>query len=187
MSLKTIISTRECYEGRDINEDSYQVGSYSELYDNPEIDTDTIEWSSDIWESETDYFNNVLEFEKNKYEKRYKTEVLELVLCGKVGLWNGSCVGGKLVSFNNPISMGDVDDIEVTIEEDRTIVASGHHHDGSHHMFLYFLTESAMKKAGIFNTYEYYGADNFTADDYEAIFDKLNPVKLSKNNEHCSL
>lgn len=187
MSLKTIISTRECYEGKNMNEEWYEIGPFSELYDSPEIDTDTIAFSSEAWDSEIDFFNNVLAFEKNKYEKRYKTDVLELVLCGKVGLWNGSCVGGKLVSFDNPISMGDVDDIEVTMDEDRTLVVSGHHHDGSHHMFLYFLTESSMKKAGIFNTYEYYGADNFTADDYEAIFDKLNPVKLSKNNEHCSL
>lgn len=187
MSLKTIISTRECYEGKNMNEGLYEIGTFSELYDNIEIDTDTIEFSSDAWESEINFFNNVLTFEKEKFEKRYNTEVLELVLCGKVGLWNGSCVGGKLVSFDNPISMRDVEDVDVTIEEDRTIVISGHHHDGSHHMLLYFLTEGTMKKAGIFNTYEYYGADNFTANDYEAIFDKLNPVKLSKNNEYYSL
>lgn len=186
MKRRIIISTDDCYEGRDINEDCLMISTYSDLYDNPEIDNDSIEWSSDAWRDELDYFNDILKFEKEKFEKRYRTEVLELVLCGKMGLWNGSPVGGKLVNFKNPISMGNVDSIDVTIEDDRTIIISGHHHDGTHHMCLYFLTASAMKRAGIFNTYENSGANYFDAYDYEAIYENLNPIKLSKNNIHCS-
>lgn len=187
MSLKTIISTRECYEGFNNDTDCWEGGSYSELSENTEIDANTIEWSNHLWDAEKIHFNDILEFEKNKYEKRYKTEVLELVLCGRVGRWSGSPIGGKVVNFNNPLDMGNVDDIDATLEEDRTIFINGHHHDGSHHMALYFLTESAMKRAGIFGTYEYYGTDGFTADDFESIYNNLNPVKLSKNNEYCSL
>ena len=186
MEKRTIISTEECYEGRDVKEDSFFVSTYSDLFDNPDIDNDSIEWSFNAWKDELYYFNEILKFEKEKFEKRYKTEVLELVLCGKLGLWNGSPVGGKLVDFKNPISMDNVDSIDVATEEDKTIVISGHHHDGSHHMCLYFLTASAMKRAGIFNTYKNCGARCFDADDYEAIYEHLNPIKLSKDNIHYS-
>lgn len=187
MKEKVIISTTDCYEGRNTEDDYYEAGSYDYLYDNPDIENESIEWSSDAWNNELEYFNNILKFEKDKYEKRYKTEILEVVLCGKLGFWNGSPIGGKLVSFKNPIDIGSVDSIDVTIEDDRTIFISGHHHDGSHHMCLYFLTESAMKRAGIFDTYNNAGAQYFDADDYEAIYNNLNPIKLSKNNEYCSL
>lgn len=180
--MKTIISTKDCYQGFNKEEDAYEIDSYLNLSKNPNIDFETIEWAEDIWDSEKEYFNDILEFEKDKFEKRYKTEVLELVLCGRIGLWNGSPVGGKLVDFKNPISMGNVNSIDVTTEDDRTIVISGHHHDGTHNMCLYFLTASAMKRAGIFNTYQNSGAKYFDADDYEAIYAKLKPVSLSKNN-----
>ena len=187
MQEKVIISTDECYEGKNIKEDYYEVGSYSDLFDNSDIDNNTIEWSSTSWDNQLEYFNDILEFEKNKYEKRYNTEVLELALCGNVGTWRGRCVGGKIVSFKNPVSMGDVDSIDVTMDIDRTIFINGHHHDGSHSMALYFLTESSMKRAGILNTYQCSGTKYFEAEDFEAIYNNLNPIKLSKNNEYCSL
>lgn len=151
------------------------------------IDSETIQRSYEGWDAETSLFNEILLFEKKKYEKRYKTEVLELALCGRLGLWNGSPIGGKMVTFSNPIGMTEVNDIDITMEEDRTIVISGHHHDGSHHMCLYFLTASAMKKAGIYAEYECSGTKYFEPEHYEAIYNKLNPVKLSKNNKHISL
>lgn len=187
MSEKVIISTTDCYEGKDIKEDYYIISSYNDLFDNPDVDNDTIEWSSDEWNNQLDYFNTILEFEKKKYEKRYNTTILELALCGHVGTWRGNFVGGKIVNFHNPIAMENVEDIDVTIEEDRTIFINGHHHDGSHSMALYFLTENNMKKAGIWKTYDSVGSNYFDADDFEAIYNNLNPIKLSKNNEYCSL
>ena len=186
MEEKIIMTTDDCYEGRDINEDCYLVDTYEALYDNEDIDNDSIQWSSQIWEECLMHFNDILEFEKSKFEKRYKTQVLELALCGKVGRWNGNVVGGKIVNFTNPVSMGEVDSIDITMEEDRTIFINGHHHDGTHSMALYFLTESSMKRAGIFSKYDNEGTKYFDYEDFEAIYNNLNPIKLSKNNEHCS-
>lgn len=178
---KFLISSHECYEGYCKEEDVWEIGSYSDLMDNEDVDNDTITWSQSAWEDEVEHFTNCLKEEVSRFEKRYNTTVLEVAMCGRMGLWNGSPVGGKIIDIDSPLSM-NVDDIEVSLDEDGAICVSGHHHDGSHHMYYYFLTESSMKRAGIFSDYNQYGASSLEYEAFENIYDKLNPVKLSKKS-----
>lgn len=87
-------------------------------------------------------------FARGSNEKRYRTTVETIGLVGRVGLWNGSPVGGRLLRADrNPIEfMGDVDRVEATIEEDGTLAIRGYHHDGCHYMNIYLPTENKLKK-----------------------------------------
>lgn len=185
--MRTIISTKDCYEGRNIHQGCMQTGSFNDLYDSGNIDIDSIEWSDSAWNSETDYFLDLINCERNKYEKRYKTKVLELALCGHIQLYNkNDIIDGKLVSFNNPISMGDANDIDVILDDDRNIIINGYHCNGKHSMYLYFLTESSMKRIGIFDNYDCEDNESFDTDDYKIIYNKLKPIKIPKNNKYFS-
>ena len=172
-----IISTEYCYEGFDQNEDCYEVGSYPELYESESIDNNTIEFSQMQWESEKDYFLNYLYEEVDRYEKRYKTSVTHFALVGKVGLWNGSPVGGKLIDYNeNPLEhMGRVDEIEVVLNDDKTFTILGHHHDGAHRMDIYFMTENKLNK--VVPDFVDYGSYDY--EDIERIYDTYSPFKAT--------
>lgn len=182
-SKKCLVSSYECYEGYCAEEDAWAYGSYYGLSEDEDIDNDTITWSQSCWEDEVEHFKNCLKEEIEIFEKRYHTTVLEVAMCGKVGLWHSSPVGGKIIDIESPLNI-DGDEIEVYLDEDGFICVAGHHHDGSHAMCYYFLTESSLKRTGLFSKYEHYGVSEFTGEDFEKIYDKLNPVKLSKKNTH---
>jgi hypothetical protein len=179
---KELISTQNCYEGYDKKEECYCNDSYSNLYDNADIDNSTIEWSQDMWQDEKNYFFEMLQESINQYEKRYKTDIIGIALIGSVGLWNGNPSGGKIYDIKdieNILSM-DVDDIEV-VSEDGTITIFGHHHDGSHCMNIYFITENKLRKAGLFSEYEQCGIDSINyIEAIEKLSNTLTPVKEVK-------
>ena len=175
--MKKIINSENYCEGYDEKEKCYIEGSYEELYNNENVDNSTIGWDYSTWEEEKQYFNDCIYSLKKQYEKRYNTTVEEVVLCGKLGLWHSSPVGGKNILSNNLIldNIGDVDDIEVNIEDDGTITILGYHHDGTHQMNIYFLTENKLNKIG-------YELDDYRF--YEKIHDICKPVKLPKKNNY---
>ena len=173
--MKKIINSENYYEGYDEKEECYIGGSYEELYNNENVDNSTIGWVEYLWEEEKIYFNECIYSLKEQYEERYKTTVEKIVLCGKLGLWNGSPVGGKNISETSFIldNMGNVDNIEVNIEDDGTITILGYHHDGTHQMNIYFLTENKLNKIG-------YELDDYRF--YEKIYNDYSPIKLPKKN-----
>lgn len=172
-----IISTEHCYEGFHAEEDCYVIGSYPELYADENVDHSTIEFSQMDWESEKKYFMSYLEEEMEKYEKRYKTVVTHIALIGTVGRWNGSPVGGKLIYCNeNPLEhMGNVDDIEVTLNDDKTFTVLGYHHDGCHRMDIHFMTENKLNKVA--PDYLTYG--DYDYQDIERIYEEYKPFKAT--------
>ena len=183
---KYLLNSEDCFEAHNPKEDCWVIGDYYSLSEkNSDVDSDTIQFAQYYWEDEVEHFYSFVYSEKEKYEKRYKTEIIGLALSGRVGLWDGSPVGGKIVDFNNIFQM-DVDDIDVTVEEGDIICINGHHHDGCHHMNLYFLTESNMKKSKIWKTYNYGGFGEFEGDEIEQIYDNLTPLKLPKNCKYYS-
>lgn len=178
--MKKIINSENYCQGYDKKEKCFVGGSYEDLYENENIDNFTIEWDYSTWEEEKQYFNNCIYSLKKQYEKRYHTIVKKVVLCGKLGLWNGSPVGGKNVSETSFIldNMGNVDDIEVNIEDNGIITILGYHHDGTHRMNIYFLTENKLNKIG-------YELDDYRF--YEKIYNTYNPVKLPKKNNYFNI
>lgn len=181
--VKYLLDSSECYEGYNNLDECYCMGDYDSLQDDENIDNDTIEWSQSYWEDEKAHFNDFVLSEKKKYETRYKTEVLEIAMCGKVGRWNGSFTGGKIVDFDDILQM-NVDSITIELDDDDSILIKGHHHDGTHLMKLYFLTESNMKKSKIWSSYNYGGANGFDYLDFGKIYDNLKPLKMSKSCKH---
>jgi hypothetical protein len=176
--MKTIFNTKNCYEGVLASNNEYMAGNISELYQSEKIKPDTISWSHTIYECEKDYFMECLQSLIQAYEKRYRTTVDSIGLVGRVGHWNGSPVGGRIIDVNqNPIEfMGSVDDVEVTVDKDGVIRIHGYHHDGSHCMNLYLLTENKLRK--VTPDYLQYGDYNYR--DMEVIYEQLKPLKMGK-------
>lgn len=182
---KYLLNSEDCFEGYNEEEDCWENGDYCSLSDDSNIDSDTIQFSQSCWDDEVEHFYDFIRSEKEKYEKRYKTEIIGLAMCGRLGFWDGSPVGGKIVDFDNIFCM-DVDDIDVTVDEEAIIYINGHHHDGCHYMNLYFLTENSMKKSKIWSVYDYGGFGEFGGNEFEQIYSNLTPIKLPKNCEHYS-
>ena len=190
MNKKTLISTRDCYEGHDIEEDCWIINTYEGLTDDENVDAESIEWSQQAWIDEKNYFFEMLEKEVEKYEKRYHTEVVGIALLGTIGLWNGRHSGGKLYersNMENILNM-DVDDIEVTAYEDGELQIAGSHHDGTHYMSIYFITENKIKKAGLYNEYYYNGISGINYfEGITALSAHLTSLKLTKRNGYFGL
>ena len=178
----TLFNSNNHYEGYNTKEDCYYIDDEFSLLNNPDIDDNSITFNGESCDESLDYFNSFLIFLKKSYEKRYKTIVEELALVGRVGRWNGKSIGGAIRSFDNPIPRGDWDSCEIMIDEEGCLFVRGYHHDNSDWMLFYFLTESNMKKAGIFNKYDAYGASSFDYCDFEKIENTLNPIKVPTNN-----
>lgn len=176
--MKIIFDTNNYYEGFNVKEDSWILGSYSELSSDSDVDTESIRWSNFAYDEEKMYFMEFLEILIKNYEKRYRTSVDYLGLVGRVGLWNGNPVGGRIIkSTNNPIEfMGNVDIIDVVLDDNGLITIRGYHHDGIHLMNLYLLTENKLKKvAPDFLRYGEYGHLEM-----EKIHKELRPLKAGK-------
>ncbi len=147
MSRNLLLSSENCYMGYNTLQDTYEVSSYRDLHDNPNIDKNTIEFDSDVWRTEKEDFLQHIKSKIDNYEKRYKTQVTEIAMAGTVGLWHGNPVGGKLVPANRleEIFNMDVDTIEVYALDNNEIEIEGCHHDGTHHMNLHLLTDNKKK------------------------------------------
>jgi|SRR5690625_3365857 len=132
-------------------------------------------WDYLAYEEGSMYFNDFLQKLIEQYENQYKTDVLSLGIVGRVGLWNGNPVGGKIIDRSeNPLNhMGSVDHIDVEVEEDGTITINGHHHDGTHRMNLYLLTRNKLRKTAPY--YLDYRENHY--EEIETIYEKLKPLK----------
>lgn len=176
--MKTIFDTKNCYEGLSKSEGEWVIGDSYDLSNNPDVETETIAWSAMTYEDEKNYFMEFLQNLIQNYEKQYRTTVECIGLVGRVGLWNGSPVGGRILNVDsNPIEcMGQVDDVDVTVDEEGIITINGHHHDGSHRMNLYLLTKNKLRKVA--PNYLHYG--DYSYHEMENIYDNLKPLKAGK-------
>ncbi|MDX5853611.1 hypothetical protein SIM22_05770 [Bacillus cereus group sp. BfR-BA-01363] len=176
--MTTILSTVDCQEAYNKVEDAWLIGK--DFKEEDGFDMNTIEWSEFAWNEMKQNFMDYLQTEIERYEKRYKTNVERIALVGHVGRWNGSFVGGRMLSCDeNPLEcMGNVDNIDVSVDEDGSLFISGHHHDGSHAMQIYFLSENKLNKldrewdAGWFD---------FDANHFEQVYNDFKPLKLTKS------
>ena len=174
--MKYIINMDDCYMGleKEKNKDgsfNAQLGSYSELSDNPKIDINSIEFDGGTWIEETEYFKEYLNSEIEKYEKKYKTEVVEIALCGSLSFWNGTCIGGKIVTTENILN-SSCEKVRVFIDDNKDLNIELVHHDGTHIMGIYFLTENKLKN------------NPYSKDDpnfFEYLYTHSSPLKFSKN------
>lgn len=145
---KELFNTEECFEGFNEKEDCYYTGSYSDLIKNDNIVEDTIEWSDMAYSDMKDHFMDYINSEIDSYEKRYKCNVTHIALIGTLGLWRGITIGGKIIRYNdNPLEhMGSMDKIGVKVDDNGNIYLLGSHHDDSHCMELFLMSENKMKK-----------------------------------------
>jgi len=176
--MKKIISTENFLIGLDKEKDEAVLGGL-ELYDNPNIDDNTIEFDECSWFDEKSYFFDGMIYDAIKrYEHRYKTTVTNIALIGTVGLWHGNPSGGVIFdSSSNPLDMmGDVDEIEVIVYDDGRITLQGIHHDGRHVMEMYFLTESKLNKYAP----DYLQFGDYDVDDLARIKNHTSSVKYDK-------
>ena len=178
----SLLNSLECYEGYDVEDECWIGGTYEYLEENDNIDNDTIDYSQSYWEDVASYFYYFVKAEKDKYEKKYNTEVIALSLCGEIGLWHSSPIGGMVVDFDNIFDM-DIDEVEVFVTKDDIIEIHGHHHDGTHKLNLFFLTESNMRKAGVWKRYDLLGFRDFRGEEFKKIYSSLAPLKLTSDNE----
>lgn len=106
------------------------------------------------------------------YEKSYKTEVVAILVGGRVGTWQGKTEGGKII--NPPFMISDVysnvDAITIQADVDtKEIYLLGHHHDNTHEMQIELLTQNKVER--LFPSYHLEGND---AGSYEEIVKALN-------------
>lgn len=184
MKKHIIMGTDQCYEGFNNEEECTQIDSRENLYNEINVDDSSIEFSSDSWKDEKDYFFSMLDEEVTNYEKRYKTTIKGIALIGTVGVWTGKHKGGKVYDIDNMKSIleMDVDDIDVSLE-DRAIVIGGHHHDGSHYMKIHFITDNKLKSVGLFNEYEENGIEELNyIDAIDKLAIVLKPLRLGIKN-----
>lgn len=176
--MTTILSTGDCQEAYNKVKDVWHIGNDFKAEDG--FDVSTIQWSQSAWEDEKRYFMDFLQSEIKQYEKRYKTNVECIALVGRVGLWNGNPVGGRMLSWDeNPLEcMGRVDEVDVRVEKDGSLFISGHHHDGSHAMQIYFLSENKLNKLD--REWDACWFD-FDANHFEQIYNDFKPLKLTKS------
>lgn len=184
-----ILSTRNCYTGHNVVDDSWVIDSIDSLESDKAIDDSTIEYSAEQWLSETKYFSHFIKDYINEFEIRFNTEVIGFALAGSVGLWNGAKLGGKVYDLSNLSSkildMGRVDAVDVIVEDDRTITIRGSHHDGVHYMNIYLITSRRLMKAGYGKhatlghilSYDKLGLLRHLTENYA-------PVKLPLHNEY---
>jgi len=182
-----LMSTYNCYKGYDNKNKCYIVDNYPNLNSNENIDKSTIEFDNDAWNDEKEYFIDFIKDEIAKYEKRYKTNVIGVALIGTVGLWTGNHFGGKVYSVSsiNTILNSNVDDIEVVIDRHSRVISIRFiHHDGTHRMKIYFITNGKLKKAKLQcqNVMELNNPD-----DLRVLRMVLTPIILSKNNKYFNI
>lgn len=176
-----IISTENCFEGY-VNGELY-VDSYSNLLDQGCKDSD-IEFSQSYWDDEKQYFAEFLKNEIKAFEKRYRTKVLEVALCGHLGLWNGRPIGGKISTIDNILEIPSVDTVEVIVNETREITIQCSHHDGAHCFGIYFITASTLKLLGYKSIYDYEGKTGLDYKFFESLYKNRSALKLPVNSQY---
>lgn len=175
--MKVLVSTNHCFSAVS-KEEAIVVGDYSFL-SNKGFKTEEINFDEFEWEAQREEFQMFLDEKIKKYEKQYKTLVSAIALVGQVGRWNGNFIGGRFIPLNDdPLDyMGDdIEDIEVKIADDGEILIYGHHHDGTHIMSIYLLTERMLER--IAPNYLQYGEYSYT--EMERIYKELKPLKITK-------
>lgn len=119
-----------------------------------------------------DDFNGLINSEIKKYEKRYKSKVILVLVAGRLGLWNGNPFGGKLVHPSRVLStFSSCDTIEIvknTVNGELTLL--GYHHDGTHNMKMYLISESRAERFGI-------GSYSETPENIEKWAKNIKPLK----------
>lgn len=142
-----VLSSDNCYEGYDKVEECWVLGDYSSLEELENVNSDTIIYSESGWSDEKEYFTSFLEKCKEAYKKKFNKPVAQMVLAGKLGLWNGSPIGGKLIDLNNsPLeAMGNCDTVELEVDSNGEVTVLGHHHDGTHRMKIYLFSHNLYR------------------------------------------
>lgn len=175
--MKKIFTTEGCFRAYSEKDDCFMTGDASGLLEMESIDSSTLEWCQDTYENEMSYFMSFMNAMIEAYEKRYRTTVVNIALAGRIGLWNENPIGGKIINATgNPLEhMGRVDTVEVEVDEEGLITINGHHHDGTHRMNIFLLTENKLKKVSP-NFLEY---GEFDVEDIESIYEKSAPLKMN--------
>ena len=182
--MHKLMSSDNCYEGMNEKGEGF-VGGIEYLKSK---DCSDIHFSKREWDEEKAFFEEFLRNSIESFEKRFKANVLEVAICGKVGLWSGTRIGGRIISNCDVFSFGsDIENYNVSIDDDRSIYIEGNHSDGVHSMGIYFITESVLRSTGYLSNYNYERVNAFDYNFFKKIYASKNPLKLSKNNSFFSI
>lgn len=139
----------------------------------------------DMWEEERGYFASFIEQEIDKKES--KGEMVEgIFLIGNVGKWDGTKFGGKYVeNASEVLDIASVDEIEVEVDDERVIDVKGIHHDGTHRMNIYIVTDGDIKRMGLEEVFDEEGIEGLEEVEYFGkIAKEVVPVKLEENDNY---
>ena len=172
---KTIINTEWCCEGWNKKEEEYISGSICELLDNPDVSHESIRWDDSALEENKSYFMELLN------EAISDSGVERIGIVGRVGLWNATPIGGRIIECHqNPLDyMGNVDRVEVELDREGVVTICGYHHDGVHRMNLFLLDEEDLRELAP----AYWHTGEQSPLDMEAIWEGLDPLKFELEEE----
>lgn len=132
------------------------------IFDSERFMDDTGDW--EIVDVAIDEVVQSLEKFRERFEMRHNTIVC-IVLAGLVGTWRGTFRGGKVVSsFREIFQVFSGCHFVKMFVEDKEICIEGAHHDGTHRMKLYFITENKKRRMKLPQN-----IDNWTPEDFEKI------------------
>lgn len=148
------------YMGYNPELDDFEYGTYEELI---EHQCTNISFDLEEYESDIDNFMDYLQKMVKRYEKREKTDVLEVVFCGNFNTWNKHCYAGRVVDINdsNTLFSPDCSTTAYVEKDTNEIIVKFAHHDDTHYMNLYFITEPVLKELKCKDDYDYFGTDAF--------------------------
>lgn len=100
-------------------------------------------------------------------------ESIHIILAGSIGLWDGTRQGGKHVKLGDVLESSNYDDLEVYLNDNNELVFKFMHHDGSHYMNLYALSEEQLEGTGMNSDDE----ETWDGQDYINVIERFEPVK----------
>lgn len=180
-----------------VKQDSIDRGLYSE---NKKIESRTVfstytptDDADDISFAWEDFENEIVP----EISKQCRNDVL--ILAGTVGRWNGNFNGGAIIDVDDLGGFGDVDDIEITVDNGN-VFWNGIHHDGTHIMQLFTIPEDEEARRKICidlgvtdwlkEMYEYDSEEDCIEDaltyldDVQSLNDLLGPEDYTKASEY---
>ena len=108
-------------------------------------------YDTDAWDiQKEDWDQNILPMIKEQTVNNI------VILSGSIGLWHGTYDGGKVVSVDNLLTaMGDdIDLLELYRDPgNNQLYMEGHHHDGTHIMYLYTIPKEQDKQLEFLNAF----------------------------------
>lgn len=147
MSEKFFISSEDCFVGETKN-GQVKVGFSLDLYSDPNIISDSIEFDKLLWTEEKGKLTKVLNVAIACYQKKYRVMVSNIAIIGDVFQKGKHFIFGKLINATeNPLDyIEDFSYINVHLDEDEIEIKFKSIDGSDGNLKLYLMTTSKTKR-----------------------------------------